>query len=114
MASPHQVRQLESTVGNAQAKMYEAVQNAEMADRAREAAIAQAASLRARATQAAQAASTPLKILANGWEEVRGPQGVYFSHRASGETAWEPPLAQAPTAAEADSMLQATRFRLTV
>ena len=105
------MRQLESTVGNAKAKTYEAVQNAEMADRAREAAIAQAASLRARATQAAQAASTPLKILANGWEEVRGPQGVYFSHRASGETAWEPPLAQAPTAAEADSMLQATRFR---
>ena len=59
---------------------------------------------------AARASETGASILKPGWEAMKDPSSgkTYYHHAASGETAWDMPLAPAKTSAEANELVQQT------
>ena len=56
--------------------------------------------------------SANIQVLAAGWQEVAGAQGIYYCNATTGETSWEKPLMSAPSASEADSIVQQAAFKL--
>ena len=95
--------------GAGQAADAKAAQAAQQAQQARLVAEQATAAEDAATKAAAAIAEAPLEIVADGWQAVSGPQGVYYYNDSTKETAWEPKKMLAPAKEDCEAKLKAAQ-----